>query len=88
MYYTYEYFITILIRILSILQMEKILENGELLNFNISRKKFILRCNITIINIVIIVLNLKILKYVLYITITNFDSQSDVNMIKEEYEKF
>lgn len=67
--------------------MEKILENGELLNFNISRKKFILRCNITIINIVIIVLNLKILKYVLYITITNFDSQSDVNMI-EEYEKF
>lgn len=68
--------------------MGKILENEELLNFNISRKKFILLCNITIINIVIIVLNLKILKYVLYITITNFDSQSDVNMIKEEYEKF
>lgn len=88
MYYTYEYFITILIRILSILQMGKILENEELLNFNISRKKFILLCNITIINIVIIVLNLKIVKYVLYITITNFDSQSDVNMIKEEYEKF
>lgn len=68
--------------------MGKILENEELLNFNISRKKFILLCNITIINIVIIVLNLKILKYVLYITITNFDSQSDVNMIKEEYDKF
>lgn len=68
--------------------MGKILENEKLLNFNISRKKFILLCNITIINIVIIVLNLKILKYVLYITITNFDSQSDVNMIKEEYEKF
>lgn len=68
--------------------MGKILENEELLNFNISRKKFILRCNITIINIVIIVLNLKIVKYVLYITITNFDSQSDVNMIKEEYDKF
>lgn len=68
--------------------MGKILENEELLNFNISRKKFILLCNITIINIVIIVLNLKIVKYVLYITITNFDSQSDVNMIKEEYDKF
>lgn len=26
--------------------MGKILENEELLNFNISRKKFILRCNI------------------------------------------